>query len=309
MSGAATDQDSGTGGDRPRLDSWKEIATYLKRGARTVRRWERQEGLPVHRHVHGKQATVYAFTNEIDTWLKSRSADEGAVVAQHPAAVCRARLGRTPKRTPQSASRYCHSSASFPQGRSAQDQFADGLTDELILEVGRCCPDRLRVIALTSVMQYKQSPKNVEQIGQELGADYIFEGTIRRYGRRVRLTARLIAARDQANIWADRYEIQLPPLSHCGKAPARRLLILCAARLRGTRKSGRHRPTSTSIAAHSAYIEGTSHFLPTDGGQHEMHRATESGDRARPEVRPQLRATCPGVLSPLVLGFSADRDT
>src|SRR5258707_12290961 len=50
-----------------RLDSWKEIAAYLKRDERTVRRWER-EGLPVHRHMHKKQASVYAHKAEIDVW-------------------------------------------------------------------------------------------------------------------------------------------------------------------------------------------------------------------------------------------------
>ena len=57
---------------KPRLDSWKEIAAYLKRDTRTVRRWERQEGLPVHRHHHGKGASIYAFAGEINTWLHSR---------------------------------------------------------------------------------------------------------------------------------------------------------------------------------------------------------------------------------------------
>ncbi|MGA7766120.1 MAG: SUMF1/EgtB/PvdO family nonheme iron enzyme [Candidatus Sulfotelmatobacter sp.] len=50
-----------------RLDSWKEIAAYLKRDERTVRRWER-EGLPVHRHMHKKQASIYAYRAEIDAW-------------------------------------------------------------------------------------------------------------------------------------------------------------------------------------------------------------------------------------------------
>ena len=50
-----------------RLDSWKEIAGYLKRDERTVRRWE-AEGLPVHRRVHKKQASIFAYTNEIDAW-------------------------------------------------------------------------------------------------------------------------------------------------------------------------------------------------------------------------------------------------
>ena len=55
-----------------RLDSWKEIAAYLGRDLRTVRRWEKAEGLPVHRHVHSKRATVYAFEAELDGWLNGR---------------------------------------------------------------------------------------------------------------------------------------------------------------------------------------------------------------------------------------------
>lgn len=51
-----------------RLDSWKEIAVYLKRDVRTVQRWEKREGLPVHRHVHDKLCSVYAYRAEIDAW-------------------------------------------------------------------------------------------------------------------------------------------------------------------------------------------------------------------------------------------------
>ncbi|MCP5116054.1 MAG: hypothetical protein GY953_34945, partial [bacterium] len=51
-----------------RLDSWKEIAAYLKRGVRTVQRWEHSEGLPVHRHVHSKLGSVYAYRPELDAW-------------------------------------------------------------------------------------------------------------------------------------------------------------------------------------------------------------------------------------------------
>src|SRR5580698_6447506 len=59
-----------------RLSSWKEIATYLKCGVRTVQRWERIEGLPVHRHQHQTQGTVYAFKTELDAWQRNRAALE-----------------------------------------------------------------------------------------------------------------------------------------------------------------------------------------------------------------------------------------
>ena len=51
-----------------RLDSWKAIASYLGRGVRTVQRWEREEGLPVHRLAHEKRGTVYADRGEVDAW-------------------------------------------------------------------------------------------------------------------------------------------------------------------------------------------------------------------------------------------------
>ena len=57
---------------RTRLDSWKEIAVYLNRDVTTVRRWEKREGLPVHRHRHGALGSVYAFTDEIDDWKVGR---------------------------------------------------------------------------------------------------------------------------------------------------------------------------------------------------------------------------------------------
>jgi Tol biopolymer transport system component len=56
-----------------RLDSWKEIAGYLKRDVTTVQRWEKREGMPVHRHLHDKLGSVYAFRSELDAWTRSRN--------------------------------------------------------------------------------------------------------------------------------------------------------------------------------------------------------------------------------------------
>ena len=56
-----------------RLESWKEIAAYLGRDITTVRRWEKREGLPVHRHQHSRLGTVYAYTAELDAWRRERA--------------------------------------------------------------------------------------------------------------------------------------------------------------------------------------------------------------------------------------------
>ena len=57
---------------RTRFESWKEIANYLKTSVRTVQRWEKDELLPVHRHAHARQDTVYAYSDEIDHWRSDR---------------------------------------------------------------------------------------------------------------------------------------------------------------------------------------------------------------------------------------------
>ena len=72
-----------------RLDSWKEIATYLRREVRTVQLWEKREGLPVHRHVHQQLGSVYAFRSEIDRW-RSEVARHRSPVNETEAGVTRA---------------------------------------------------------------------------------------------------------------------------------------------------------------------------------------------------------------------------
>src|SRR5688500_3246423 len=56
-----------------RLDPRKEIAAYLRRDVTTVQRWEKREGMPVHRHLHDKKGSVYAFGTELDAWTRSRN--------------------------------------------------------------------------------------------------------------------------------------------------------------------------------------------------------------------------------------------
>src|SRR3984893_7819999 len=60
------------GQQQDRLDSWKKIASYLKRDVSTVQRWERREAMPVHRHLHDKLGSVFAYRAELDAWWESR---------------------------------------------------------------------------------------------------------------------------------------------------------------------------------------------------------------------------------------------
>lgn len=91
-------------------------------------------------------------------------------------------------------------------GDPHEDYFADGLTEEMIAQLGQLQPAQLGVIARTSIVPYKNTKESVAQIGRELGVGYLLEGSVRRGRDRVRVTAQLIQAAEQTHLWAETYE-------------------------------------------------------------------------------------------------------
>ena len=87
-----------------------------------------------------------------------------------------------------------------------QEYFSDGLTEEMITQLGGLNPERLGVIARTSAMHYKSTTETAAQIGRELGVDYLVEGSVRREGPRVRISAQLVRVRDQMHLWTQDYD-------------------------------------------------------------------------------------------------------
>lgn len=86
------------------------------------------------------------------------------------------------------------------------EYFSDGMTQEIIFQLARLHPRRLGVIARTSAIRYKHTGKSVEQIGSELGVDHVLEGSVRRAGKRVRITTQLIHTGDQMPLWLEIYD-------------------------------------------------------------------------------------------------------
>jgi TolB-like protein len=222
-----------------RLDSWKEIAAYLRREVRTVQRWEKTAKLPVHRLQLEKHSAVYAFTSELDAWCEERrpnlESDADASKGEQRFAVFE-RLRQLLRRPmiatavasvmlTVSAGTYFVRKSSWFRARSAlfkiklavlpfkniggnpgEEYFSDGMTEEMITELGRLQPERLGVIARTSSMLYKNSQKDLNQICRELDVQYILEGSVFRVGDRTRITAQLVQCGDQTHIWADSAE-------------------------------------------------------------------------------------------------------
>jgi TolB-like protein/Flp pilus assembly protein TadD len=91
-------------------------------------------------------------------------------------------------------------------GDPGQEYFSDGMTEEMIARLGRLYPQRLGVIARASAIRYKNTDKDIDQIGRELGADYVLKGSVRRTGDGIRISAELIQVKDRTHLWADRFE-------------------------------------------------------------------------------------------------------
>jgi TolB-like protein/tetratricopeptide (TPR) repeat protein len=219
------------------LDSWKEIASYLKRDVSTVQRWEKREGMPVHRHVHDKRGSVYAFISELDAWHQSRRLRLEEEEKEHWAATpVNGDGGHGPRRTQHArrwlvlggaavlallASTYVltrsragrttqpriTSLAVLPlnnlTGDPEQEYFADGMTEALIAELGKISAPR--VISRQSIMQYKGSKKGLSEIARELNVDAVLEGTVERSGDRVRVLVRLDQVSPEGQLWSNQY--------------------------------------------------------------------------------------------------------
>jgi TolB-like protein/DNA-binding winged helix-turn-helix (wHTH) protein/Tfp pilus assembly protein PilF len=91
-------------------------------------------------------------------------------------------------------------------GDPAWEYLSDGFTEELIARLGRLNPERMGVIARTSAMAYKRTTKPVGQIAREMGVNYVVEGSLRRSGHRLRITAQLIRTDEQSHLWGGNYD-------------------------------------------------------------------------------------------------------
>ena len=316
---------SGRPDERPadRLDSWKDISAYLKRDVSTVQRWEKREGMPVHRHLHHTLGSVYAFRSELDAWWQTRSArieqeeERGAATPSATGSalgvggtisVRRWRLlaalgalglgvavyllieGRTPTGTRPEITSLAVLPLQNLSSDPTQDYFAAGVTEALISNLARI--RALRVVSRTSVMRFKGTQTSLPGIARELNVDAVIEGSVQRIGDRVRISIQLIHAPTDAHLWAREYERELTDVlkleGEVARAVAEEIRIQVTAEERDRMASA----GTVDPAAHQEYLQGRYHlrkFLDED-----LKRAIGHFERAT-QIDPGYAAAYAGL--------------
>ena len=237
------------GNPADRLDSWKEIAAFLKRDVRTVQRWEKKEGLPVHRHQHDKLGSIYAYKPELAEWFSAR------------------------RRSPQANERTGKIKlAVLPFGSlggQRQDvYFTEGLAEEMITEITRAESSNLAIIAPATARHFDQSGRALERMKSELDVSYALAGKVRRSGSRVRITARLVRLKDQSQLWAETYERDLSDVLTVQADIARAIAGKINEALKLPRRTRVFEPKAGRVDpdAYNAYLKG----------RYSMHRMNPS---------------------------------
>ena len=191
-----------------------------------------------------------------------------------------------------------HSLAVLPlqnlSGDPSQEYFADGMTEELITELSRL--SALKVISRTSIMRYKKTEKSLPEIARELNVDAIVEGSVLRSGDRVRITAQLISASTDANLWAETYDRNLQDTLAVQESVATAIAGKIKTGIAPSGATQSKAPRVVNLKAHEAYLLGLhENSLASDIANHEgMRAAFEEHERRAIEYYQQALREDPG---------------
>lgn len=141
-------------------------------------------------------------------------------------------------------------------GDPAQEYFTDGLTEELIAQLGRMRPENLGVISRTSVMGYKHSDKRLDQIGRELSVQYVLEGSFRQSADRLRLTVQLIRVDDQTHLWSEDYDRQRQDILNVQDDVARAVAREIQLHLTQQQQADLTKHRTADPVAYESYLKG-----------------------------------------------------
>jgi len=180
-------------------------------------------------------------------------------------------------------------------GDPEQEYFVDGMVEEIITALSRIC--WLFVIARNSTFTYKSQSVDVKQVGRELGVRYVLEGSVRKGGNRVRITAQLIDAETGAHLWADRFDGSLEDVFELQDKIAVSVAGIIEPALQAAEiHRSAARPT-TDLSAYDLYLRALAAFFPiTKEGVFEaldcLSRRSRSID--------VMGQRCPGRRTPII---------
>jgi TolB-like protein/DNA-binding winged helix-turn-helix (wHTH) protein len=145
-------------------------------------------------------------------------------------------------------------------GDPNKEYLADGLTEEMISQLGRLNPEQLGVIARTSVMGYKHKDVRLDQIGRDLSVQYVLENSLRESGDHLRLTAQLIQVKDQTHLWSQNYDYAAKDTLNVEDEVANAVAREIRVRLTSQQQADLARSHPVNPAAFDAYLQGY-HFF------------------------------------------------
>jgi TolB-like protein/tetratricopeptide (TPR) repeat protein len=212
---------------RDRLDSWKDIAAYLRRGVRTVIRWEQEEGLPVHRLPHQKRGSVYAHPQELDAWLAERCHLAGQPDAESSGGIPWTRLGGRWKLAVAALALLSLSAFAWWNLRVAeapapiaiavlpfQNEDADpavaplcnGIAEGIIRDLSRLPAHRAKVVSYSAVGSLASPWADLAATARRLNVTTLLVGRLAERENRLVVAVELVNAEDQTVLWSARYD-------------------------------------------------------------------------------------------------------
>ena len=167
-----------------------------------------------------------------------------------------------------------------------QEFFADGLVDDILTTLSKL--SGLSVIARNSSFVYKGRAVDVRQVARELGVRYVLEGSVRKAGNRIRITAQLIDAATGAHMWADRYDRDIDDIFAVQDEITLTLATEMQVKLTEGEQARLRYTTTTNVEAWNLWIQGLNHDRGPVTGENQIARPALLGEGARP--RPGLGA-------------------
>jgi TolB-like protein/Flp pilus assembly protein TadD len=230
------------GGPSGRLDSWKEIAAYLRRGARTVQRWEAEEGLPVHRLQHEKLGSVYAFPAELDAWWENR----------------RARL----ENAPAVSARDVPSVAVLPFAdltrEKDQGYFCEGIADEILAALGGL--SGIHVASRSASFRFRTGVDDPRETARRLRVSRLLEGSVRRSGGRLRISVHLTAVESGFQVWSSRFDRDERDIFAIQEEIAAQVAAAMSVSLSAEERASLRRKSTANPQAYDCYLRGRKHY-------------------------------------------------